>query len=59
MAVEAKAGTMAHSLTQAMDHAHGRLCLELERSVMSPSASTLSLIMGSWRYGASAAAGER
>ena len=34
MAVEAKAGTMAHSLTQAMDHAHGRLCLELERRVL-------------------------
>lgn len=26
MAVEAKAGTAAHSLTLAMDHAQGRLC---------------------------------
>lgn len=34
MAVEAKSGTLAHSLTQAMDHANGRLCLELERSVL-------------------------
>ena len=34
MAVEAKAGTAAHSLTLAMDHAQGRLCLELERSVL-------------------------
>ena len=34
MAVEAKKGTMAHSLTQAMDHVHGRLCLDLERSVL-------------------------
>ena len=34
MAVEAKAGTAAHSLAQAMDHAQGRLCLDLERSVL-------------------------
>lgn len=34
MAVEAKAGTAAHSLILAMDHAQGRLCLDLERSVL-------------------------
>ena len=67
MAVEAKAGTAAHSLAQAMDHAQGRLCLiwreaslnSWMRDVMSPSASTLSFKTGSWRYGASAAPGER
>ncbi len=67
MAVEAKAGTAAHSLILAMDHAQGRLCLDLERSVLKqldagchePSAYTLSFKTGSWRYGESAAPGVR
>ena len=59
MAVEAKAGTAAHSLAQAMDHARdGCAWIWREaslnswmRDVMSPSASTLSFKTSSWRYG--------
>lgn len=34
MAVEAKTGTRAHTLTRSMDHGDGRLCLDLERRVL-------------------------
>ena len=34
MAVEAKTGTRAHTLTRSMDHGDARLCLDLERRVL-------------------------